>query len=125
MSLLIIASCKNEKDNVEFKQGFPNEIHFRWQNAIYAPIKGGEFYKNIYVVFKSKDDFPEHAALTCVFSSGGFNIISIGFESCDENQYKSQKILTTELEDEPELLNLILNSKDTTLSYYWRKQYKS
>lgn len=104
----------------KFLSGLPIEIKFNWPEAFHAKIKAGNYYKKIYIVYKTELDFPERATLVIVKKSGGFSRTSIGFQPCsDNNIYSTSKIIKTEMEDELESLNIQIDQNTKSLTYHW------
>jgi thiol-disulfide isomerase/thioredoxin len=102
----------------------PPEIKFDLPEAFHAKIAAGEYYKNIYIVYKTELDYPEPSTLVLVKKSGGFSMTGCGFQACaDPNLSTTSIIIKTEVEDELEPLSIQIDKKNKAFSYHWGEKY--
>jgi len=130
MFLLLVSTlvfCQNSKENFissNFEKGLPKDINFKWKNAFFTSINGGDFFKTIHII--SRDSLKTSNNLVFVpVDKIGFSLNRIMFEKHKENQFLSIINLKNDSEDDLSPLTLIINLDERTLQHRWESQNKN
>lgn len=105
--------------SVQFKNGMPNQIKFKWENAEYANIDISNFYKNFFIICKDTNSFNTSLFYTLVHQDGSFDLSPVKLKQNKANEYTSILKLKTISRNELSPLNIIIFPIEKRVEYIW------
>ena len=120
--LTTLCFCQNDSQNYkteEFQKGLPNEIKFKWESTLFAPIEGGNYFKKIYIISRDSLKTEDKVIVAPISLDGGFYFSKINFTQITEKEYQSSIELRTSDEDYLSKLIIRIDLEHKQLKYRW------